>query len=308
MYYQILLANDEQREWIFKKHWSNPEIQQRVRDKVKFIFIAVDEIEDIIGYLRVEEKAIPLPLSGTAWWIASINTYVPYRRRGIATAMLNALKNHAEQSGIQYLMASAEPTRHSCLFWWNNNFSMQRYAQQKDESKLEEFGNWAHMAFYRISNKLQSCTLKQNTFRIEKASREQLDWIHRYHISSENQPKAEYYHANRNDFFGFVAVDENEKIAGIIAVHRDELAPPLTGTVWATTYIYVHPNSRRQGVGSALISEVKLAAEQGKVEQILFLAMYEKSAKFLSANNLDIFFWKHISDQNEVISAGWRIF
>jgi len=305
MNYQILLANSEQMEWIFNKHWTNPEAQQRAREKIKFILIAIDENENILGYTSVEERFIPPPLGGVSWWIGKINTYNPRRRKGIATAMLNELKKHAEQVGVQYLMGAAEPTKHSCLFWWSNNFSMQRYAgQRENESKLYEFGNFPHMVFCRVNKETRN---RDKFHRIIKATKVQLEQFFNDYIKSEDPRKFEYYQANKDDFFGFVSFDEHGEVSGIIAIIEEKLAPPLDGRAWMTTCVYVRPDLRRQGIGSALVSGLLKAAKKAKIQQVLFIGMYEESTEFLHANNLDIFFWNQLSEQNKIITAGMRV-
>jgi GNAT superfamily N-acetyltransferase len=306
--YRIVRANNEQMEWVFNKHWGNPEERQKARERFDIIFVAIDENENILGRLMVIEKPIPPPLNGIGWWIANINTYIAYRRKGIAAAMLDELKKHAEQAGISFLFGMAEPTRHASMFWFNNNFSLQKCGKQcDDKNNTEEYGNYQHIMFYRINKMTRVNTFTQKTYRIIKADKEQLDWIYNEHIINESPQRAGFYETNRNGFFGFAAIDDNEKIAGIITARADELDSPLIGTAWAISYIFVRPDLRRQGIGSALINEIIKAAEEAKIEQVLFIAMYEEAGEFLNANNLDLFFWKHLSAQNKIISAGLRI-
>ena len=308
MNYQIVLANSEQMESIFNRHWTDPNVRQKVKDDTKFILIAIDENKNLIGRIRVKEKSLPPPLKGIGWWIINITTNNPHRRTGIGTAMLNALEKHAEQQSIQYLFGSAEATEHATMFWYKNNFSMQKYTQQcGDKNKPDEYGNWAHMIFRRLNKCAEIHKSKQKQHRIIRANSEHLDWIYNEHVKNESTPKYEYYQANKSDFFGFVAVDEDGKISGIITALADEWGCPLIGKAWAVSYVFVRPDLRRQGIGSALINEIVNAAKQANVEQVLFVAMYEQVAEFLDANDLDLFFWRHLSESNSFISAGLRI-
>ena len=306
--YKVVRANEEQIEWLFNKHWENPEARQQARERYNIIFVAIDESENIIGRLMIEEKPIPPPLNGTGWWIGHINTCTAYRRKGIATAMVNELKIHAERANIHYLWGMAEATQHASMFWFNNNFSLQKCGKKcDDKNKIEEYGNHQHIMFCRINKKPRVSTFKQKTYRIIKSDREQLDWVYNEQVINESPERAEFYKANRDNFFGFTAIDESEKIVGIITVLADECGSPLIGTEWVVPYIFVYPNLRRQGIGSALIDKIISAAKEAKIEQVLFLAIYEETAEFWNANNLDMFFWKHLSAQNEIISAGLRI-
>jgi Predicted P-loop ATPase fused to an acetyltransferase len=306
--YRIVQADNEQMEWIFVKHWGDPIARKAAKERLNIIFVAVDENENIIGRLSIVEKPIPAPMSGIGWWIANINTYDEYRRKGIATAMVNEVKKLAESAGIHYLWGMAEPTKHASMFWYKNNFSMQKCgAKCDDENDAEKHGNYQHIMFYRTDKEKRDITIKQKPYRIDRADTAQLDWIYNEYVRNDSPQRAEFYEANKTDFFGYIAVDENGETAGIITALADELGSPLVGTVWAVSYIFVRPNLRRQGIGSALINEIARAARGVKIEQVLFLAIDEQASAFLYANNLDIFFWKHLSDQNRIISAGLRI-
>ena len=63
----------------------------------------------------------------------------------------------------------------------------------------------------------------------------------------------------------YVAVDENNSIAGwIIAIERD-VPPPITGKCWYIAELFVHPEHRRNRVATALFTEMKRQAELSSI-------------------------------------------
>ena len=292
MNYEVVKANNAQMEFIFNKHWNNPEVRQKVREMIKFMFVAFDENENIIGYLSIDEKPVPPPINGTAWWICNINTYTAYRRNGIASAMVKEMIKHAEQTGIHHLEAVAQSTVEASMFWLKQNFSFRKCGKPSDD------GNYQHIIFHRI-NKTEKTTPKHN---IVKADKSQVNLIIDEHLAD-----VEFYKNKRDEMFALIAVDKDEQIIGFIAAYKDELGVPLTGTVWEVPYVYVRPELRRQRIGSALINEMAAVAESEKVKQLLFILISEDDSEFWENNNLDMFFWKHLSPQNTIITAGLKI-
>lgn len=314
--YRVTRANKEQMEWIFNKHWGNIEERQKARERHEIVFVAIDENENIIGRLMIHEKPVPPPLNGTNWWINNIHTNMEYRRNGVATAMLKETIKQAEQIGVHHLQGMAEATRHANMFWFKNGFSLQKcFKKCDDESKPENYGYYQRVMFYRINRTVKTNIVNNTEYKIIRADKEQMECIfNEYllnetinHLLNERPNLAKYYEDKKEDFFALTAVDTEKKMVGFIIAFAEELISPLDGTEWIVPYIFVFPELRRQGIGSVLVHEMSKTAKEAQTAQLLFISIKEESVEFWDKNNLDLFFWKYLSTQNTIITAGLRI-
>jgi len=286
--YKVKKAGKEQTDIISEKFYNIME-----EKNISVVFVAIDEVENIVGYLVAEEKTT---LNGTDWWIWNIFTCPEHRRQGIGTALLKETIKHAEQKNIGHLQGSCTDTP-AHLFWFKNNFCFIKYGQKLDNE------NYSHMIFYRIDKTEKVNSKEHEDYRIIKAEKEQADCIFDKYILIINQ---EYYKDKKDDIFVFVAVDEDKNILGFITALADEMYEPLDGTVWLIPYIFVRPEFRRQGIGSALVKEIVNSAKESNITQLTAIKAND-ALEFWRNNNFDIFYWSAVGKVNTAIVAGLRI-
>jgi ribosomal protein S18 acetylase RimI-like enzyme len=289
----VVKANAEQMNLVFDKFYQN-----KGNKDISVVFVAVDDDENITGYLVIEEMTVPPPLNGTDWFIWNIFTLPELRRRGIASALLKETIKHAEQANIRHLQGSANPTLQASMFWFKHNFCFWKYGQKLDD------GNYYHMIFYRINKTEKENVTKQENCRIIKADKEQMNWIFDEYIINDSVP---FFHDKRDDIFGFAAVDGDNNILGFITGYADEMYAPLDGRTWLIPCIFVKPELRRQGIGCALIKEMIKAAKEANINQLTCAVSNEEASKFWYNNNFGIFFWKHVGSVNTATIAALRI-
>ncbi len=91
-------------------------------------------------------------------------------------------------------------------------------------------------------------------------------------------------------FFGFVALEEKNNIIGFIFAYPDEMKAPIDGNRWLLT-LFVFPEYRRHGIGSALTKEMIHYAKGKDVMQLTAIGSYEDDIGFWYHTGFDIFFW-----------------
>ena len=297
--YKVGKANQEQMELVFDKFYKSEK-----RKDISVIFIAFDDSKNIIGYLVIEEKTIEPPLSGINWWIWHIYTQPELRRQGIASALLEETIKHAKQENVRHLQGSANPTLKANMFWFKNNFCFFRYGQKIDNTNNpEEYGNYSKMIFYRIDKIKKENQKEQTGYRIIKADKEQANYIFDEYILNINP---EYFKDKRNDIFTFSAIDKDENIAGFIMAYADEMYAPLEGNQWLIPYIFVSPELRRQGIGSALVREIIKSAKEANITQLTAVRVQD-ATEFWYNNNFDMFYWSAVGKVNTAVVAGLRL-
>jgi len=161
--YNVTRASKEQADYITANLYKNPKA-----NNFAIVFVAVDDEENIVGYLIAEEKTVLPPINGTDWFIWNIYSRPEYRRQGIATALLDEVIKQARQENIKHLIGSCTNTP-AHLFWLKHGFCFQRYGQ-----KMEN-GNIPHLIFYRLDKSQNTFVKSAKKFRIVKAEQSQLD-------------------------------------------------------------------------------------------------------------------------------------
>jgi Acetyltransferases len=302
--YKVVKASTEQTESIIDTVWNNPEIKQRIKDKCKIIFIAVDENENILGRLIIEEKQIPPPLSGTDWWLYNLYVHRDFRRMGIASALIKEVIKYAKQANIIHLQGVANPTLQAHMFYNKHNFSFLRYSKKnEDVNSPLEYGNYGHVFFYRIEKYKISKTYKHKQYRILKLNKNQLNKIINDNILNINP---EFPKDKINGLFGYTAVDAEGNTVGIIIGYADEMYAPLDGMCWWIPYILVHAELRRDGIGSVLIRKMARAAKAANIKQ-LNCTFPDDESEFWHSINFDILFWKYLGSTNKIATASLRL-
>ena len=293
-------ANEEQINLIFERFYKDS--AKRINS---VIFVAIDDEENIIGYILIEEKRIPPPLNGTDWFIWNIFTLPELRQQGIAAALLKETIKHAEQANIRQLIGSCTNTP-AHLFWLKHKFCFIMYGQKIDNANNpHEHGNYSHMIFYRLNKTEKEIPINQD-YQIIKSDIEQLHWIFDEHILNDG---LKFFHDKREDIFGLTAIDKDNNILGIITAYAYELGSPLSGVQWFLPYIYVKPGLRQQEIAYNLIKEMIKFAQEADVTQLTCLFLSDEASEFWYKNNFDmcINYIMKMQDGKNPVSAALRI-
>ena len=282
--YIIQEASSKHRLLIFDNHF------MKMKDSA-LVLVAVNDEDEIIGRIIVEEKQVPLPLSGCCWFIVNLFINNDCRRCGIAAALVSTVKEKAKQKDILYLYGSANPTVEASFFWFSQGFSMTKYGQkQSDSSKPLRYGNYYHMFCYRID---RTGNHRKAEYPIVKANSQQLEMIFDRCMNAEGISDAvkEYYHTNQDHFSALAALSDTEEIVGFLQIIPDEMYAPFDSVQWWLRNIYVNPEYRRKGIGASLVNEAVKRAKQNGVVQLNHMKSDESEALFWNQLGFDMLFW-----------------
>ncbi|MBQ4575041.1 MAG: GNAT family N-acetyltransferase [Clostridia bacterium] len=281
--FSICKANQEQRDYVLEQF---PKLKKEEREKA-IIYVAVNEIDNIIGRILVTEKDVPNPITGKYWYIINVFVHPNFRRMGIATELVNEIKRQAEIFEILYLYGSANATVEASLFWFNQNFTLNSYGKKQDNVNAPLlYGNYYHLFSYRIERKT---LIPNNTFNcIKRASKDEIQQAIDTYIFDDK--KKEYFLSKANDLLGFVAIGDNENIQGTIIAFSDSMQAPLDCTrLWIN--VFVEPKCRNQGIGKILVYEVYQYAKENDIAQLTNFDITEDNIGFWYEIGFDIFFW-----------------
>jgi len=290
--YKVKKANQEQVDFIIENLYKHPNAKN-----YSIVFAAVDDDENIIGYLIAEEKTVPPPINGTDWFIWNIFLRPEYRRQGIGTAILNEVIKQARQKNIKHLIGSCTNTP-AHLFWLKHGFCFRRYGQ------IMENGNVPHLIFYRLDKPKNAPVKTADNFCIVKAEQSRLDKFLNERIPEKYRL---FVNENRDRIFGFTAVDNDKNIIGFITVCPYEIGEPIDGTQWLTPYIFVNEEHRRNGIGSVLLNEILVKAKEENIIQLGSFWLDENAINFVYRNNFSLCTGYIFSGDVKPISAAIRI-
>ena len=291
--YKVTRATKEQTDYIIMNFYKNPNAKN-----YSVTFVAVDEEENIIGYLIAEEKTMPPPINGTDWFIWNIFSQPEYRRQGIGTALLNEVIKHARAENIKHLIGSCTNTP-AHLFWLKHNFCFRVYGQ-----KMEN-GNVPHLIFYRLDEAKNKLIKASKNFRIVKTVQSQLDNFFDERISEKYKG---IVNENRDKIFGLTAVDNDENFIGFITAFPREIGEPIDEMQWLVPYIFVEEEHRRNGIGSALLNEILVKAKEENIIQLESFWLDENAINFAYSNNFSLCTGYIFSGDVKPISAALRIY
>lgn len=281
--FTICKANQEQRDYVLERF---PKMKKEERENA-IIYVAVDELDNIIGRILVTENDVPKPLFGKYWYIINVFVHPKFRRMGIATELVNKIKSQAELSKVLYLYGSANATVEASLFWFNQNFTLNSYGKKQDNVKEPLlYGNYYHFFSYRVERKN---LVPNNTFnRIKRASTDEIQQAIDTYIYDDK--KKAYFLSKSNCLLGFVAIGDNGNIQGAIIAFPDSMQAPLDSTrLWIN--VFVEPECRNQGIGKALVYEVYRYAKENDFVQLTNYDITEDNIGFWYEVGFDIFFW-----------------
>lgn len=293
MSYSIKKSTEEQMDLIAERYWKKtPQWQKNRHDYI--CFVATDLKGEIIGYLALEEKEIPIPPYGKDWFIITIRVLQPYRCRGIGSDLLQHALVSAQKLGIRNFQGSANPTKEAHCFWRKNGFCFFQYGKQhNDPSKEKEYGNYSHIIFRRV-DEINICYQNSETigqFRFGIANQEQLDTIFTDYITKEC---VKFYYDKKDKISGLIAIDKNGNDVGFITYLEISMAPPLTGNQWYIPYLYIRPEFRGKGAGKALIAEVIKRAKEKNIAQLLIVHPNEEIMQYWYDLGFDIFIFRYL--------------
>ena len=290
--YKVTRASKEQVDFIIENLYKNPNAKN-----YSVVFAAVDDDENIIGYLIAEEKIVPPPINGTDWFIWNIFSLPEYRRQGVGSALIKEVMKQAEQENIKHLIGSCTNTP-AHLFWLKHGFCFQQYGQKLDD------GNFSHLIFYRMDKAKNNFIKTPKNYRIVKAERKQTDNFFDEYIFEKSIP---LFKDKKNDIFGFTAVDDNEKVIGFITACPYGIGEPINGMQWLVPYVFVNEEHRRKGVGSVLLNEILNAAKEENIIQLGLIRLDEDTTNFVCSNNFNICTWYIMAGDVKLISAAIRV-
>lgn len=282
-YFTICKANQEQRDYVLDRF---SKMKKEERENA-IIYVAVNELDNIIGRILVTENDVPKPLNGKFWYIINLFVHPNFRRMGIATELVNEIKRQAEISEILYLYGSANSTVEASLFWFNQNFTLNSYGKKQDNvNEPLLYGNYHHFFSYRVKRKTLT---PNNTFnRIKRASTDEIQQAIDTYIYDDK--KKAYLLSKSNSLLGFVAMGDNGNIQGAIIAFPDSMQAPLDSTrLWIN--LFVELEYRNQGIGKALVYEVYRYAKENDFVQLTNFDITEDNIGFWYEIGFDIFFW-----------------
>lgn len=281
--YRICKANQIQREGILK-HF--PKMSEEARKNVT-IHVSVDDKEQVIGRIMVTEGDVPSPIGGKCWCISNVFVHPEHRREGIASALVNLVKEQAEAAGIIYLHGSANASVEATMFWLNQGFTLNAYGRKgEDPQNPLLYGNYHHMMSYRMDRKPLSPADASVTIRpVEGEEIPQL--IEKY---TSDEKKKFFLLSKTEDLFGFEAIGDAGERKGVILVRPDSMQAPLDSTRW-WMFLFVEPPYRRQGIGRSLVRHLYQYAQGRDVIQLSNIDQTEDHIGFWYEIGFDIFFW-----------------
>jgi GNAT superfamily N-acetyltransferase len=290
--YRVSRASKEQADYITANFNKNPNAKN-----FTIVFVAVDDEENIVGYLIAEEKTVPPPINGTDWFIWNIFSRPDLRRQSIGSALLMETIKQAEQENIKHLLGSCTNTP-AHLFWLRHGFSFQKYGQKLDN------GNIPHMVFHRLDKSGKQNAKTTENYRIVRAGEKQLDNIFNEYIFEKSIP---LFKDKKDDIFGFTAVDEYNKVVGFITACPDDIGTPIDDMQWLVPYIFVEAEHQRKGIGTALLNEMIKAARDENIFQLGLIRLDENTISFLYNNDFDICVWYIMGGDAKPVSAAIRV-
>ena len=282
--YTICKPNQAQRERALK-HFDIKTKQER---ESAVIYTAVDESGEVLGRVIAIKRDIPSSIKGQYWLIKSLFVEPEYRRKGIATALVNEVKLQAKASGAVYLYGSAKASFEASMFWLKQGVTLNAYGKkQEDPSKPLLLGNYFHMFSYRLERKELSADSRSVSVRA--LLKDEIPHLINKYAPTES--KRSYLLGKSDELFGFAAVGTDGEPLGIILALSDSMKAPLDSTQWGI-FLFVEPQYRNRGIGRALVRKMYQCARENE-DNVLQLTNIgsEDYIGFWYELGFDIFLW-----------------
>ena len=243
--FTVCKASEEQRNYVLERISKTDDIER----KKAIIYVAVSKDDKIIGRIVIIEREVPEPIRGKRWYIDNIFVDTDYRRKGVATALVDEIIREATSFDVVYLYGSANPSKEATMFWMNQGFTLNAYGRkQEDESNPLFFGNYYHMISYCLKRKRINNGCSDKNIRI--LTRDDILNIINKHAGNER--KRNLFLSKINEIFGYGAVGTDGGLKGFILSFTDSMQPPLENKR-RFIFPYVKPKHRKQGIGTALV-------------------------------------------------------
>lgn len=281
--FYVYKANKAQREYVLER----VPIQDKQKRENAIIYVAVDKTANIIGRIVIQEKDVPAPIMGKYWFLFNLFVHPDFRRKGIATKLVNEIKRQAEFFNIVYLYGSANATLEASMFYLKQNFTLHAYGKpQDDKTKPLWYGNYSHWFSYCIRRKPLSD--KNGSVPIRAISKDEIPYlIEKY---EPNEKRKEYFLSRTDNIFGFAAIGKEEEIKGVLLAMPDSMQAPLDSIRW-WVFLFVEPKYRNHGIGQSLIFQLYQYAQGKNVIQLSNFDSTENNIGFWYKIGFDIFFW-----------------
>jgi GNAT superfamily N-acetyltransferase len=235
----------------------------------------------------VTEGDVPSPIGGKCWCISNVFVHPEHRREGIASALVNLVKEQAEAAGIIYLHGSANASVEATMFWLNQGFTLNAYGRKgEDPQNPLLYGNYHHMMSYRMDRK--PLAPADASLAIRPVEGEEIPQLIEKYTSDEK--KKFFLLSKTEDLFGFEAIGDAGERKGVILVRPDSMQAPLDSTRW-WMFLFVEPPYRRQGIGRSLVRHLYQYAQGRDVIQLSNIDQTEDHIGFWYEIGFDIFFW-----------------
>lgn len=279
----ICKANQTQRNYVLEHYV----MQNEEERKNAIIYVAVDDSDKIIGSIIIKEWEVPTPFGGKCWYICKVSVRPEFRRKGIATALVDVIKKQAELLSIVYLYGSAVASVEASMFWLNQGFTMNAYGdKQENKDKPLYYGNYNHFISYRIRRKFLLDD-NQSAFTRTISKDEILHIINEYAIDENRKSNLL---SKADELFGFAAIGEEGEIKGAILAFPDSMQAPLVSIHWCIT-LFVQPECRNQGIGKSLVGKLYQYAHGKNAMQLTNFDPTEDNIGFWYKLGFDILFW-----------------
>lgn len=227
------------------------------------VFAALDASDTVIGYIFAKIAAPPQP-DPPGWYIDLLFVDHAYRRQGIATALFEALKNHAKECGVPYFVAWAMATVRATMFWYGKQFCMEKSSiKQNDPTHPLEYGNYKHVIHRRISAIAECVSATKLPKGIQIVN---VDSVLRERLLDTYFHGNDYFASVREELFGFTALDAHGQTVGYVIAKENEMGAPLDETEWLV-WLYVEPRHRKQGIGTCLLKKIENCAQNAKTRK-----------------------------------------
>lgn len=236
------------------------DIKAKQERETAVIYTAVDESGEIIGRVIAIKRDIPSSIKGQYWFIKSLFVNPEYRRKGIATALVNEIKLQAKASGAVYLCGSANASFEASMFWLRQGVTLIPYGKkQEDPSKPQFLGNYFHLFSYRLERRELSADSR--TVSIRALSKDEIPHLINKYAPAEG--KRSYLLGKSDELFGFAAVGTDGEPLGIILALPGSMKAPLDSTQWGI-FLFVEPQYRNQGIGRSLVWQMYQCAKESE--------------------------------------------
>ncbi len=218
-------------------------------------FTTSEDRDAAFGYVatvdsRVVGRIVILPREkyeyGMSWFVRNLRVEPEFRRQGIATALVEAVKRRALEEGVIDLYGSANQTVAASRFWLSQGFAVAPYGKPDGD------GNFLHWICCRLERERLERSYRYELAELERGSF--AEWLRGLTDAGKVDAKpGEYVLTHIDGISGFVCHGESGEIIGAGWYFVDDLKPPLDEK-YLFSYVYVDEAHRLRGLGRELVA------------------------------------------------------